>query len=92
MMNNSNISVNGAYSSYVSLGDYNGVRRGGIGHPQVSATTVTGTYIVPEYGAIGYNALTFGGPTHAGYPDITAAYGKSASNCNTQYMSRLCNQ
>ena len=91
-MDNSNVSVNGPSCSYASLGGYNGTKKGGVGHPQVAPTTVVGTYIVPDYGAIGYNALTFGGPTCAGYPDITTAYGKGASNCNTKYMSRLCNQ
>jgi hypothetical protein len=92
-MNNSNVSVNGPSCSYTNLANYNTSSKGHMGHPQVSPTTVVGTYIVPEYGAIGYNALTHGdAPTCGGYFDITSAYGKTANNCNTKYMNRLCNQ
>lgn len=91
-MNNSNVSVNGPSCSYATLDSYNGSRKGALGHPQVSPTTVVGTYIVPQYDAIGYNALVKGGPSCAGYPNIKQAYGDNANNCNTKYMSRLCNQ
>jgi hypothetical protein len=89
---NSNASVNGPSCSYANLGNYNGTSKRAMGHPQVAPTTVAGSYIVPDYGAIGYNALTLGGPSCAGYPDIQKAYGAGASNCNTKYMNRLCNQ
>lgn len=90
-------SVSGASCSYASLNNYNSGGRkkntGNVGMPSVPATNVVGSYIVPEYGMIGYNALTHGnGPSCAGYFDITDAYGKGAANCNTQFMQRMCNQ
>lgn len=87
--------VNGPSCSYVSLANYNGVQRNpqSVGMPYVSATTVSGVQIVPDYATIGYNALTHGdAPSCAGYFSIEGAYGKNAANCNTAYMQRLCNQ
>lgn len=92
-MNNSNVSVNAPSCSYASLSNYNGYSRRGIGRPQVIPTTVVGSNIVPNYGTIGYNALTHGSsPSCAGYFDIQSAYGKTANKCNTQYVNRLCKQ
>ena len=94
---NTSNTVNGPSCSYVSLANYNGVPpandRGGMGAPHVPATTVSGLYVVPEYGTIGYSALTHGeAPSCAGYFNIESAYGKGAANCNTQYMQRMCNR
>ena len=90
MSDNSNTSVNGPACAYNTLGRYNGSSKGGVGHPQVAPTTVSGSYIVPDYGSIGYNALTGSGQSCSGYPSIQGAYGKGANNCNTKYMARLC--
>jgi hypothetical protein len=90
-------SVSGTSNSYASLNNYNSGGRkknsGMVGMPTVQATNVIGSYIVPDFGMIGYNALTHGtGPTGNGYFDITDAYGKGAANCNTQYMQRMSMQ
>ena len=88
----SNVTVNGPACSYSTLGNYNGSSRGTMGHPTVPATTVSGSYIVPDYGTIGYNALTHGDvPSCVGYFNITNAYGKNAASCSTRYSQRLCN-
>ena len=85
--------VNGPSCSYVSLSNYNGYSKRGMNHPQVAPTTTSGMYIVPDYAAIGYNALSHGGsPSCAGYFTINSAYGVNANNCSTKYMKRLCNQ
>lgn len=87
--------VNSPACCYASLAGYNGAARNprNMGMPYVPPTTVAGSYVVPAFGTIGYNALTHGDtPSCAGYFDITSAYGKGAENCNTQYMQRMCNQ
>lgn len=92
---NNQSSVNGPSCAYVSLSNYNGVQKmpRAMGTPVVPATTVKGVYVVPDYGTIGYSALTHGtGPSCAGYFDITSAYGKGAENCNTQFMQRMCDK
>ena len=80
--------------SYVSLSGYNGRGKNSMGSPHVPPTNVTGVYVVPSYGMIGYDALSHGsaGPSCAGYFSITDAYGKGAENCNTQFVQRLANQ
>lgn len=54
---NQSNTVNGPACSYVSLAGYNGVPpsndKGGMGAPHVPATTVSGLYVVPDYGTIG---------------------------------------
>ena len=51
-----------------------------------------GTYVVPNYSAPGYDALTHGGNTNGvGYFKVTAAYGADSSSCsNMSYASRPC--
>lgn len=78
--------------AYASLGNYNGTSRKGMGRPTIPATTVSGTYIVPNYDTIGYSALTHGDvPSCAGYFSISSAYGDGAASCSTKYSNRLCN-
>ena len=85
--------VNGASCSYVNLSNSNSNSAGSLGSPAVPPHTVTGTYIVPNYGAIGYGALTHdsSAPSCSGYFNITGAYGQNASQCNTQYSRSSCN-
>lgn len=91
MSENSNISVNGPACVYNTLGRYNGSSSvSSMGHPQVAPTTVSGVYIVPDYGSIGYNTLSDYGNSCSGYPTIGAAYGKGANNCSTTYSKKLC--
>jgi len=76
---------NGAPCSYNSLGAYN---QGGAMAP-VPHGSVTGKYVVPQYKAIGYDALTRGGNC-SGYPSIHKAYGAGAGKCNQAYVTSLC--
>ena len=93
MSENSNVSVNGPACSYNSLSNYNGTSKRSINHPQVAPGTTSGYYIVPDYSAIGYNALSHGSaPSCAGYFTIDGAYGKNSNNCSTKYMKRASNQ
>ena len=79
-------------SNYATLGSYNGYAPGMMGSPPLLATTVTGMYVVPDYSTIGYDSLTHGmGPYPQRYFNIRSAYGAGAGNCNTQYMTRMCN-
>ena len=76
--------------AYRTLNNYNQMGKGT--SPPVPPTTVIGKYIVPMYGAPGYNTLTHGlkGPSCSGFFNIVDAYGKGAENCSTQYATRLC--
>jgi hypothetical protein len=85
--------VNGPFGGYSLLSGYNGHPKGVMGTPYVPPTTVVGSYVVPCYKPITYDALTHGSgmPSYAGYFDITKAYGQNANNCNTRFVQRLCN-
>ena len=85
--------VNGASCSYTNLANYNASAPGTLGTPAIPASTVIGYQIVPQYSAIGYDALTHGGvsPSCNGYFNVTNAYFPGAENCNTQYYNRPCN-
>ena len=84
--------VNGSSCSYTTLNNYNSSTAGSLGSPAYSASTVKGYYVVPNYSAPGYNALTHGNdtPTCSGYFNVTSAYGANAANCNTQYSQMPC--
>lgn len=93
---NNNIGPNVGYGgSYVQLGAYNsGVK--GIHSPVpltsalTSANGVNGYYVVPAYSAPGYDTLTRAANNSSGgggYFRIGQAYG---SDCNTEYISSLC--
>ena len=75
-------------SCYASLSHYN---KAGAPVPAV-AQAVAGAYVVPSFGAPGYDALTHGqkSPTCTGHFDITTAYGKDANKCSTHYTRRTC--
>ena len=77
----------GAACTYASLCDYN---QGGAMAP-VPHGAATGKYIVPQYKAIGYDALSHGGMgSCAGYFNINSAYGQGAGKCNQAYVTSLC--
>ena len=86
--------VHGASCSYVNLSNYNSTSAGTLGSPAVPPTTVSGHYVVPNYSAIGYGALTHDSsmPSCSGYFNIQNAYGANAAQCDTQYSQRPCNQ
>ena len=77
----------GAPCSYRSLCGYN---QGGAMAP-VPQGAVVGKYIVPQYNAIGYDALTHGaGGNCGGYFNINSAYGGGSGKCNQGYVTKLC--
>jgi hypothetical protein len=84
--------VNYSSCAYTTLNNYNSSAAGTLGQPAVPATTTSGHYIVPNYSAIGYSALTHdtNSPSCSGYFNITNAYGASANNCDTQYSQSPC--
>ena len=84
-----NTTVKGASCSYASLANYNNGSQQM--RPPVPATTVSGTYIVPDYQAPGYNTLSHNvGPSCSGYFNIQTAYGNNGGSCGTKYVTKLC--
>lgn len=81
-------SVKNSSCAYAQLCSYN---QGGKMAP-VNPKQTSGVYVVPSYGAIGYNALTHGQgvPGCGGYFNIKSAYGAGAGSCNTTYTTKLC--
>ena len=85
--------VHGNSCSYTSLSNYNSSSPGTLGAPAYKASTVVGSYVVPNYSAIGYGALTHDvAPSCSGYFNITNAYGANAANCGTTYGISPCNK
>jgi|TARA_B100000902_G_C27294063_1_gene908882 hypothetical protein len=80
--------------SYANLQNYNIVPQnmGYMNTPPIPKSTTQNLYIVPNFSAIGYDALTHGlkTPTCSGFYNITDAYGKGANNCNAQYIKQSC--
>tara|TARA_Y100000389_G_scaffold123524_2_gene120844 strand:- start:1714 stop:2013 length:300 start_codon:yes stop_codon:yes gene_type:complete len=67
---------------------------GNMGSPPMSsvASNVSGFYLVPNYQAPGYDALTHGGKgSSSGFFSITHAYGANADKCSTKYLRKICN-
>jgi len=81
----SNTSVNSSPCAYTQLGSY-------LGSNSPHHAPVSGTYLVPQWGAIGYDALTHGGTAGScnSYFNINHAYGNGSGNCHTKYTRRLC--
>ena len=59
--------------------------------PPLPRENVSGSYIIPVYGAPGYDALTFSSRSCSGHPGINEAYGPDSLKCNTQYTRMNCN-
>ena len=86
--------------NYTTLGHYNAVNPGTVEHARASASAHPigpggerqGFYIVPTWGAPGYDTLTHGlrAPTCSGHFNISQAYGANAASCNTTFVERLC--
>lgn len=73
---------------YNSLGCYYGERSV---MPALRAGTTKNVFVVPQYSAIGYDALTHGqSGSCQQYFNIMSAYGKDAGSCQTRYSTRLC--
>ena len=83
--------VGGNSCSYATLSHYNNGSQGM--NPPLPKQNVSGSYIVPVYGTIGYDALTFPDSpcSCSGYPGIETAYGPNALKCNTKYAHMPCN-
>lgn len=86
-----NTSVTGSSCSYANLSHYNKSWPGQV-QPSVPAGNVSGSYIVPSYGAPGYQTLTSDKPSCSGYFGISNAYGNMGKSCGTKFVSKLCNQ
>lgn len=84
----SNAAVGAPSCSYANLAAYN---NGGKGmQPPVPRGTVSGVYVVPNYGAPGYDTLMHGSaPSCSGYFNIDGAY-RGGGDCNQQYVKKLC--
>ena len=79
-----------ASCNYSTLSTYNGSINE---RPPVPATTVSGIYVVPQYGTTGYDALTSSEQSCSGYRNILTAYnrnGMNAGNCDTSYSTNSC--
>ena len=85
----SRTSVNGSGCAYASLSHYNNGAKS-LGLP--TAGQPSGHYVVPKFGAPGYDTLQHGSdvPSCSGYFNIANAYRKNAGQCNQQYMRKLC--
>lgn len=82
-----NYSSAGASCAYAALSQY--TNDYSLGVPFQGKLT-NGAYLVPTWGAIGYDSLTSKIPSCSGYSDITGAYGADAGNCQTTYRTSLC--
>lgn len=83
--------VNASACSYATLSHYNKSMPGETSRPPIPAGTVSGHYIVPVWGASGYDVLTGNGVgSCSGYFSIESAYGKNAGQCNQKYTTKLC--
>ncbi len=88
----------GQINSYPHLEIYNAPtdalgQNGNTGSPFVGPNNSKNmNYIVPQFHAITYDALTHGLAPTVGYFNITSAYGSGAGNCNTQYKLRMIDQ
>ena len=90
-MNNEYTSSNSANSrgscAFNRLGTYTAgysMCVGNVGRPS------SGSYVVPTWGAMGYDALTMGGKSCSGYANIMDAYGANAGQCQTSYTTSKC--
>ena len=91
-----NNSVCGSSCSYANLSNYNNGCQGM--RPPMPRGQTCGEYIVPNYavlpgyGSNGYSTLMHGNnaPSCSGYFDIGAAYQNQGGNCNTKFMSKMC--
>jgi len=76
--------------NYASLCNY--YSQGDIVQNTRNARPTVGLQVVPQFNAIGYNALTHGQKGGCGsYFNIISAYGENADTCDQLYMSRMCN-
>ena len=94
-MSEYNNSQTGNACSYSRLQNYNS-SRGTWGQPAISPSTVSGSYVIPIFGAPGYDTLsrakgaTGSAPSCSGYFNISAAYGDINGDCNQVYTTRMC--
>ena len=82
-----NLAAGGSSCAYAPLGNYNGEYSMGV---PAQGSVSSGSYIVPSWGAIGYDSLTSTVPSCSGYYNITNAYGADAGSCQTTYRTSLC--
>lgn len=75
--------------SYATLSNYNHRNQGT--SPPLRKGDVSGSYVVPSYGAPGYDTLSHGvAHSCSGYFDVNDAYKSKGGSCNTQFVRKLC--
>jgi hypothetical protein len=82
-----NYSAGSSACNYAPLGQYTADYSMGV---PFQGKVTNGLYVVPTWGAIGYDALTNNVPNCSGYFDVNSAYGANAGNCQTTYRTSLC--
>lgn len=86
----------GSACSFATLGNYNNSNpnnNNGMMNQvpaQMNTIKTSGVYIVPDYSAPGYDALTKGGSSCSGFLNILDAYGPNANKCSQKYLMKLC--
>ena len=85
-----NNAVSAPACAYATLGQYNGCNGGNSPYVNNSGQC---NYVVPDWGEIGYDALTGPGcPSCSGFFTMEQAYGRNSNNCNQRYLSKSCNR
>lgn len=84
-------SVSGPSCSYATLSHYNNDGKGGVVQLPTPKGAVSGSYVVPHYDTIGYDALQHGPvPSCSGYFNIGTAYKGKGGDCSQKYVHKLC--
>ena len=95
---NNNNGPGGNSLSYPQLDRYNTTphplgNNGNVGYPFIGNNhSEEKGYVVPEFNAISYDALTHGVAPTSGYHNIRTAYHANESTCNPTYRFRMINQ
>lgn len=82
-----NTTAGGSACSYSQLGSYNAPYSMGVA---AQGKNMSGTYLVPTWDAISYDALTGSPGNCSGYGSIKSAYGANAGRCQTTYSTSVC--
>lgn len=83
-----NYAAGSSACSYAPLGQYNATYS--MNNVPFQGTVTSGSYVVPSWSPIGYDALVNQAPSCSGYFDVQSAYGVDAGNCQTNYTTSAC--
>ena len=83
---------NNSACSFATLSNYNSRSNGSMNKvgEQMNTVDTSGVYIVPNYGAPGYDTLASGTGGCSGYRNIVSAYGEGANKCSQEYLKKIC--